>query len=254
MTYTLITGASSGIGKQLAILFAKASHNIILVARSESKLNELKISLEKQYGISAVVITTDLSQSNAAEMIYRATSEKGLIIDNLINNAGFGDCTEFVESTSTQNMLAVNITVLAELTRLYGQDMKKHGKGHILNIASVAAFFPGPYMACYYASKAFVLSFSQAVHEELKPYGVSVSTICLGPADTGFETAANLKNARMFKLFKAKSPEDVAKCAYRAMQKGKPVTYFSSQAKFLNFLSRITPYAISRRFTKIVNS
>lgn len=256
MTYTLITGASSGIGRELAYVFAKNSNNLIITARNEKELNSLKLELEKEYGIQVIIIVADLSRPDACGNLYEKTQQEGYIIDNLINNAGFGDCSEFVECDSEKykNLIQVNIASLCELTRLYGKEMKQQERGRILNIASIAAFCPGPYMACYYASKSFVLSFSQAVYEELKPYGVSVTALCLGPTSTHFEQTANLEKANMFKFFKPKSPKDVALYAYKCMIKGKCTAYFSLQAKALNIISRLMPNFIARKFSKMINT
>lgn len=253
--YTLITGASGGIGKELAELFAKDGHNLILIARNEKKLLGVKKKLETRYGIRVVVIVLDLSKQNAAEKLHAYTTQKQYVVDHLVNNAGFGDWGEFLEADwERQNeMVQVNLFALMRLTYLYGRDMKKQRKGRILNVASVAAFCAGPYMSVYYASKAFVLSFSQAIHEEVKEYGVSVTALCPGPTKTGFETTAQLKNSKMFTLLPVESAKAVAKCGYKAMRKGQPLAYSGLVTKYGNVASRIVSKRIARKFAKQIN-
>lgn len=253
--YTLITGASGGIGKEFAELFAKDGHNLILVARNEKKLLSVKKKLETRYGIRIVVIVLDLSKQNAAEKLHAYTAQKQYVVDHLVNNAGFGDWGEFLKADwERQNeMIQVNLLALMRLTYLYGRDMKKKKKGRILNVASVAAFCAGPYMSVYYASKAFVLSFSQAVHEELKQYGVSVTALCPGPTKTGFEAAACLKNSKMFTLLPVESAKAVAKCGYKSMQKGHPLAYSGLVTQWGNVASRIVSKRVARKFAKQIN-
>lgn len=253
--YALITGASGGIGKELAELFAKDGHNLILVARNEKKLIGVKKKLETRYGIRVVVIVLDLSKQNAAEKLHAYTTQKQYVVDHLVNNAGFGDWGEFLEADwERQNeMVQVNLFALMRLTYLYGRDMKKQRKGCILNVASVAAFCAGPYMSVYYASKAFVLSFSQAIHEEAKKYGVSVTALCPGPTKTGFETTAQLKNSKMFTLLPVESAKAVAKCGYKAMRKGQPLAYSGLVTKYGNVASCIVSKRIARKVAKQIN-
>lgn len=255
MTYTLITGATGGLGIKFAEHFARHKHNLIITARNNSELTALKSKLEENHNIDVIPFAADLSQQDAPQKIFDFINENNYTIDNLVNNAGFGDCREFVEDSSRiyKNMINVNISALSDLSSLIGKHMKDNGCGHILNVASVAAFFPGSYMAVYYASKAYVLSFSQALYEELKPYGVSVTSLCIGPTSTGFEKRANLENSNMFKLFKPKSPKKIAEYAYKAMQKSKPTAYYGIQAKLLNFLSHISPLCLARKVTILIN-
>lgn len=255
MTYTLITGATGGLGRSFAEVFARNRHNLILTARNSAALDELKAHITKTHDVDVVVFPSDLSQSDAPQKLFDFLTQSGYTVDNLVNNAGFGDCRELVEDSDRiyKNMINVNISALSDLSHLIGKQMKDNGFGHILNVASVAAFFPGTYMATYYASKAYVLSFSQAMHEELKPYGVSVTALCIGPTSTGFEKRANLENSNMFKLFNPKSPTNVAEYAYKSMQKSKPTAYYGIQAKTLNALSHISPLCLARKATIIIN-
>jgi uncharacterized protein len=222
-TYSLITGASGGIGSDLARLLAKDKHNLILVARSENKLNEIKVSLEKEFGIEAKVIACDLSVPDATEKIFNDLVKENIQIDILINNAGFGDFSPFAESdiAKQEMMINLNILALAKLTRLLLPEMIKSGNGRVLNVASVAAFMPGPLMSVYYASKSFVLSFSYAIANELKGSGVTVTVLCPGPTETGFEDAASLGESKLFKIMKPVPSVKVAKYAYNYMMKGR---------------------------------
>jgi len=222
-TYTLITGASGGIGSDLARLLAKDKHNLILVARSENKLNELKVSLEKEFGIDVKVYAIDLSVPNATERLFENILKENIQINILINNAGFGDFSAFAESDMAKQemMINLNILALAKLTHLFLPGMIKSGYGRILNVASLAAFMPGPLMSVYYASKSFVLSFSYAIANELKGTGVTVTVLCPGPTATGFVDAATLGESKLFKIMKAAPSIMVAKYAYKYMMKGK---------------------------------
>ncbi len=253
MSYTLITGASSGIGYELAKIFAKEGNNLILVARTVSKLEEIKKELETEYVVDVKVIAADLSKDGAASEIYNGT--QGMEVENLINNAGFGDCSAFLLSDleRQRSMITVNVTALMELTYLYGNDMKNRGKGRILNVASIAAVCAGPYMSVYYASKSCVLSFSQAIAEELKGTGVTVTAICPGPVETGFEKAANLENSKMFTYFKPAEAVDVAKHGYDAMMKGRVVVFHGITVKLINITSKLFPRLLARKVTRSVN-
>lgn len=223
MNYTLITGASGGIGERLAEICAKNGENLILVARSEDKLEAVKNSLTQKYGVDVVTIVKDLTCENAAEELWSFAEEKNLCVNALINNAGFGDWGEFVgcDMKKQDDMISLNIVTLIHMCKLFGKAMKKRGGGKIMNFASVAAFCAGPYMSVYYASKAFVLSFSQALREELLPYGVTVTALCPGPTATDFEKNAGIGNQRLFSA--AGSKEKIAKKGYKAMRKGKAV-------------------------------
>ncbi len=217
---TLITGASSGIGLEFAKLFAKDGHNLVLVARNEDKLTTLKNELEKQYGIQVYTYKKDLSQKDSAYDIFNYTLEKELFIDILINNAGFGDFGKFAELDLQKqtDMVQVNITSLMQLCHYYLNPMLENKCGKILNIASIAAFQAGPLMSIYYATKAFVLSFSEALSVELKGSGVSVMALCPGPTNTEFKERANLEKSGLFKNIKNSTAKEVAKYGYKKLQ------------------------------------
>ena len=190
MNYALITGASSGIGLELSHLLAEAGSNLILVARKEKDLYELKTSLTKKYNISVEVIKKDLGNPSAPKEIYDEVASKGMSVDTLINNAGVGSFGPFSEISLEKdiNLIDVNVRALTELTKLFIPHLLEQKKGRILNVASTAGFMPGPYMAVYYASKAYVTSLTQAVNSELKDIdsGLKVSCLCPGPVQTEF--------------------------------------------------------------------
>lgn len=193
MKYTLITGASSGIGQELAHIMAKKGHNLILVARRKNRLDEIKKKLEKN-NVEIKTISQDLSQVNSAKELYDKISAKKLQINILVNNAGFGKLQELKKTnlTEIQEMMHLNIVTPTELTHLFLTDLMKN-KGRILNVASIAAFLPGPQMSTYYATKAYLSNFSIAMNEELKTSQVSVSTLYPGPTKTQFAQRAKAK-------------------------------------------------------------
>ena len=184
----LITGASSGIGLELARIFASHRHDVVLVARTESKLRELARECEAS-GVRAHVIPADLSKAGAAQTVVDGVAALGLEIDVLVNNAGLGRYGPFIDMApgSELEMIQVNVVALTELTRRFLPAMVARRRGRILNVASTAAFLPGPLMAVYYATKAYVLSFSEAIANELEGTGVTVTAFCPGPVDSGFQ-------------------------------------------------------------------
>ena len=194
MAYALITGASSGIGREMAALFAADRHDLIITARSQGKLDDVKRTLEHRYGVHVETVALDLSESDAPQQLHDYTVSQGFEVDHLVNNAGFADWTGFLDADwhRQHEMMQLNMAALAELTYRYGRDMREQGHGRILNISSVASMMAGPYMAIYFASKAFVRSLSEAVSYELRDTGVSVTCVCPGPTSTGFAKAANM--------------------------------------------------------------
>ncbi|NQX88540.1 MAG: SDR family oxidoreductase [Halioglobus sp.] len=219
----LITGASGGIGAELARVHAATGGDLVLVARSEDKLKQIKVDLEREFDVFVRVIAVDLSEPEAAEQVFAATKAAGLSIAILINNAGVGGHGKFVERElhREQTMMQLNIGTLVSLTHLYLEPMVQQGFGRVLNIASSAGFIPGPLQAVYYASKAFVLSFSQSLSEELSGTGVTVTALCPGPVKTGFAKASGLEDVTVFQF--GASAKSVAKYGYASMQKGKLV-------------------------------
>lgn len=246
----LITGASGGFGAQFAKLFAKDGYNLVLTARSTDKLNSIKHTLEGQYGVDVTVITKDLSQPDAADEIYAFTQQKGIKVDVLVNNAGFGILGKFAASDpeKQQQMINLNVLSLTKLCRLYLPDMIKQKYGRILNVASIASFAPGPLMATYYASKAYVLNFSDALATELKGTGVTVTALCPGPVNTGFADAAGFKNNIMFSGKADGKAEKVSRYGYSAMNKGRTIALPDTLCRLGAFGVRLVPREFAKWF------
>lgn len=238
----LVTGASSGIGAELARLHAAKGGDLVLVARREDALNQLKSELQKAYGIKATVIIADLAQPDAAEKIFNATESAGIQIDILINNAGFGGHGKFHERdlAKDQAMMQVNMVCLVNLTHIYLQGMVSRNSGKILHVASAAGFIPGPLQAVYYATKAFVVSFSQAIAQELSNTNVTSTALCPGPVATGFVAAGDLDGVPVPTWYNVVTPQSVAKCGYKAMSKGELVKINEPSLSFL--LNWVVPF------------
>lgn len=229
----LITGASSGIGLELARIHAKQGGNLVLVARSSEKLLQLKRELEAQFGVSVQVIAQDLAEANAAQKVFEATQALGITIEILINNAGFGAHGLFHEQDRARlhELMQLNMVALTELTHLYSRAMVQREGGQILNVSSTASFMPGPLQAVYYASKAYVTSFSQALYQELSPYKITVTALCPGAVRTGFVEAGKLEGVAIWQ--RAKSAQSVADYGYKAMMRGDLVAFNEPRLKFL---------------------
>ena len=249
----LVTGASGGIGMELARIHAQKGGDLVLVARSEDKLEALKAELESEHGVSVLVIAEDLSQPEAAKRIFEQTEAAGIEISTLINNAGFGGHGLFHERdiTSDQAMMQVNMVSLTNLTHYYLQGMVARQNGRILNVSSTVSFMPGPLQAVYYATKAYVTSFTQALAEELAGHNVTATALCPGAVATGFVAAGDLDGVDIWK--NAKSADSVARCGYQAMEKGQLVAFNEGRLKFLlnwiiPLLPRKTVLKISRQF------
>ena len=249
MAYTLITGASSGIGLELAKEFAKHGHNLILAARTGSKLEALKVELENTYPVKVETFAADLSIEEERNRLFAYTQSAGIDVEILVNNAGFGDSNAYLDTSweRQKNMVELNVLALMHLSHLYGNDMKKRGTGKILNLSSAAGLSAGPYMPIYYASKAFVLSLSQAMYEELSGSGVTVTALCPGPTATGFEKSAGMENAKMFHTIGTETAESVARCGYKAVMKGKAVVYHGKITHGFNIASRLLPRSFVRK-------
>jgi len=220
MTTTLITGASSGIGHALAKLFAAGGDNVVLTARSEGKLSELGKSLQQLYNITATIVPSDLSKIDQVDQVCDCLHERGIEVDNLVNSAGFGALGKFAElSVDRQtDMLMVNIVALTKLTRNLLPAMLHRKTGGVLNVGSIAAYQAGPNMAVYYASKAYVLSFTEALREELAGTGLHVTCLEPGPTETGFGQDSGMGKLDMFSSH-AMSATDVAKAGYDGYRK-----------------------------------
>lgn len=241
MTNTvLITGASNGIGLELAKIHAEQGDNLVLVARSKDKLEALAEGLRTKFHINVDVIAQDLSTRDAAAQLTLATEERGLTIDVLINNAGFGGHGQFAQRAIEDDkaMMQLNMITLTELTHFYLQGMIERNKGKILNVSSTASFIPGPLQAVYYATKAYVTSFSQAIAEELRGSNITVTALCPGAVATGFVEAGDLEGLALWK--NAKSPRSVAECGYNAMQQGKLIAINEPQLSIM--LNWVIPF------------
>lgn len=245
----LITGATSGIGLELANLFAKDGINLALVSRNKTDLEKIKLTFEKLYNISVFIYPTDLAKTDAAQQVYETMTNNGIEIEYLVNNAGFGDYAEFSESDAGKNydMMMLNMVTLTELTHLFLANMKENKAGKILNVASIAAFQPGPIMAVYYATKAFVLSFSEAISEELKGSGVTVTVLCPGPTTTKFQKEANLGKSKLFKSSLVMDAQIVAQIGYDGMNQEKVIVIPGFSNWLFSILVRFIPRALTRK-------
>lgn len=246
----LITGASSGIGKELAKIHASKGGDLVLVARRQKDLELLRVELEGNYGVKVSVLQQDLSQKEAAKNVYKFCKEKNIEIEYLMNNAGFGGHGNFVDRPMEKDleMIHLNIHALIELTHLFLQDMKVRNSGRILNTASTAGFLPGPLQATYFATKAFVVSFSKAISHELKPIGITVTALCPGPVKTEFEYVAGMGDSNMFK--NGATAYSTALKGYNSMMKGQRIC-ISDPA--LNFAIRfLLPFAPDTLILKAV--
>jgi hypothetical protein len=234
----LVTGASGGLGLEFAKLLAGGGHDLALIARSGSKLEAIADVLRGTFGINVECVTMDLSAPGAASALFDRVPD----CDVLVNNAGFANNGRFAEIAEQQICDEVNLDVvtLTELTRLYLPAMLERRRGWILNVASTAAFLPGPLMAVYYASKAYVLSFSEALWEETRGSGVSVTCLCPGATKTGFQARADVQSTPLMRLPQADAAK-VAKAGYEAMLKGQRVVVPGFSNKLVAFSPRITP-------------
>jgi short-subunit dehydrogenase len=252
-TFTLITGGNSGIGLELARQAAADGRNLILVAHNMATLEAAEAELKQK--VKVHTISQDLSQPGAAETVYDRVRTLGVEVDCLINNAGFGDHGPFATSdlARQRNMIAVNVTALTELTRLFLPAMLDRGHGQILNTASVTGFVPGPRMSVYFATKHYVLAFSEALLEELRGSAVTVTALCPPPVQTPFVSGAQIASKNYMATTKI-TPAEVARYGYRMMKRGKPVAVYGLRWKFvMNFLTRITPRFGLRRLMGHMN-
>ena len=240
----LITGASGGIGLEMARIHASKGDNLVLVARSKDKLEAIKQELEKGNRVEVRIIAMDLALKDAASEVFQILEDENIQTDYLINNAGFGDFGFFHESSwdKQEMMVLLNITALMQLTWLVLPGMIRRGGGRILNVASTAAFQPGPTMSVYFASKAFVLSFSEAINNELKDKGVTVTALCPGSTETGFHAVA-LGDPLLVRDRRMDSASEVALTGYRAMMKGKPVAIHGLKNSLMANAVRFFPRA-----------
>lgn len=248
----LITGASAGLGYEFAKLFARDHYNLVLVARSGPKLAELADQLQRQHGVLVKTITLDLGSPRAAQDLFEATQRAGVQVDVLVNNAGYGKAGEFAAIPLEEELgqIQLNVTALTLLTKLYLGPMLERRAGKIMNVASTAAFQPGPLMAVYYATKAYVLSFSEAIADELRNSGVQVTCFCPGATLTEFQKRAETENTRLFKQMAPMEAKTVAEDGYRALIAGKSLAISGFKnwlvAESVRFAPRKVVTAISR--------
>jgi short-subunit dehydrogenase len=247
----LITGASSGIGEELAELFARDKSSLILVARSGDKLQALADRLSRTYGVQTLVLTSDLSRPQAAQTLFDAVCAAGWTVDRLVNNAGFGGLGYFEELPMSQHsdMLQVNVLALTELTRLILPGMVTRKRGQILNVASTASFQPGPNAAVYYASKAYVRYFSEGLQTELAGTGVTVTCLCPGPTKTNFNDVAKMDATPVFR-FNSMDVKPVALAGYNAMRAGRTLVVPGLINKILQCSAKFTHWAIVKQVMK----
>lgn len=236
----LITGASSGIGYEMAKVCAANGHDVIAVARREDRLTTLKQDIEQTYGVTVWPYAADLTDAQARQALFDWTQTLGQPLYALVNNAGFGLLEPFAATDWEQQnaILQLNIVALTHLTHLFMPGMIAQGQGRILNVASTAAFLPGPYMACYYASKAFVQSFTEAIASELEGTGVTATTLCPGPTESEFQDVAGMGQLEFFSG-KLPTSAEVATFGYRAMEKGERTAVHGLVNNLLVFATRL---------------
>ena len=249
--YTLITGASSGIGLELARVCAAHQQDLILVARSQATLETLAEELRQKHSVHVQVLPIDLALSGAAEKVFQITQQNQWPVQILINNAGFGDHGAFVDADfkKQSEMIQVNIMALTQLKHVYLKAMRTAKSGWIMNVASTAAFQPGPLMAVYYATKSYVLSFSEALAEELRDSGVKITALCPGPTLSGFQEKANLSNVLLFKGTIPTS-QDVAVFGFKAMMKGQVVAIHGAMNRMGATSIRFAPRSLVVKMVK----
>jgi short-subunit dehydrogenase len=254
MPLAAITGASTGIGRELALICARNGYDVVLIARSQPGLERLASDIYASTGRATSVIAKDLSEPSAPGEIFEQLSRAGAHVDVLMNNAGFGLVGKFWELDAGQQvgMINLNITALTNLTRLFLPAMIARRRGRILNVASTAAFQPGPLMAVYYASKAYVVSFSEALHNECRDTGVTVTALCPGPTKTEFQQRAGAGNSKLFESGRVMDAATVARIGYDAMNAGKPMAIAGRMNAAMAFLTRFAPIqftaSMARRF------
>ncbi len=251
---TLITGASSGLGEEFARLAAADKSDLILVARSVDKLNALAESLARDNGVRAIALGEDLSRPDAVDVIADVLAARAMEVDTLINNAGFATFGPFATTSVAEERqeIDVNVTALTLLTKRLLPGMIARRRGRIMNVASTAAFQPGPLMAVYYATKAYVLSLSYALGDELQGTGVTVTCLCPGPTRTGFQARAHMEKARLFKVAYVMDAASVARVGYRGMKAGRRLVVPGLMNR-IGTMSHVLPMAWTARVARLLN-
>lgn len=247
----LVTGASSGIGADLARVFAGERRDLVLVARSRERLEEVAHELESEHGVKVRGLPIDLAAPGAAAQIHRTLEAEGVVVDVLVNNAGLGMRGPFInlDAWRQRDMIAVNVTALTELCQLYAPQMARRGAGEILNVASTGAFAPGPLMAVYCATKAYVLSFTEALADELRGAGVKVTCLCPGATATAFAERAGTTGTRLFKGG-AMSSKRVAEVGRQALARGADLVVPGMANCALVASTRFIPIRIAAKLTR----
>jgi hypothetical protein len=251
----LVTGASGGIGYELAKLFARDGHDLVLVARNGERLQQVARELKATHHIHTIVFEGDLSVPGSPDSLFEEVKKAGVDIGTLVNNAGFGSLGPFHERPLEEQlqMIQLNVTSLAHLTRLFLPDMVARKRGRIVNVASIAAYQPGPFMAVYYATKAFVVSFSEAIANELHGTGVRVTTICPGPTTTGFGARAGAENSSLFHKGMTMDAATVARIGYAGMKKNKTIVVTGWKNRFLASAGRLAPRSLTANIARTLN-
>jgi hypothetical protein len=241
----LITGGSTGIGAALADVFADHGCDLILVARNRDKLEARANEIRQRSGVDVVCIPEDLTDPDGARRLHATVAAQQLDVHYLVNNAGVGLYGQFVNTdlAAEVRMIQLNVTSLVDLTKRFVPAMVARRSGRVLNVASTAAFVPGPWMSVYYATKAFVLSFSEALDYELKPHGISVTTLCPGPTESEFKVRAGSQRSRLFEAFVMDAPR-VARVGFDAMMNGKPLAVPGLRNKLIPIAARAIPRSV----------
>jgi short-subunit dehydrogenase len=251
----LVTGASSGIGLELVRLLARDGHELLLAGRDHARLESVAAEARRLGSPAVAVVAADLSAPDGVERVLEAVATTGRGVAVLVNNAGAGAAGPFAESdaSASLDMIQLNVTALTHLTRALLPDLLAAPQGRVLNVASTAAFQPGPYLAVYYATKAFVLSFSEALGEELAPHGVSVTALCPGPTATGFQRRAGIGDGRGLHRFVTADAASVARAGYDGMRRGRRVVIPGLANRLLVQAGRFAPRALVRRVAGAMN-
>lgn len=246
--WAVITGASSGIGAELTRVFASRGYSLVLTARRHERLEALAEEIQEKHGVPAEIIALDLEDREAPRDLAEMLRDRGIQVHTLVNNAGFGLRGNFATLPFERQiaMIDLNVTALTALCRLMLPGMRERGKGGILNVASTAAFQAGPYMAVYYATKAFVLSLSEALHEEAKPYGVTVTALCPGPTESEFSATADLENSKLFQRG-IMSAADVARIGVDGYEAGRAIVVTGTANRLGTWGAKFLPRSVIRQ-------
>lgn len=251
----LVTGASGGIGYELSKLFARDGHNLVLVSRNGARLEEVARELKAKHGVRCTILAGDLSVPGSPAALFEEIEKASIEIDVLVNNAGFGSLGLYHERPVEEQleMIQLNVTSLAHLTRLVLPGMVARKRGRIVNVASIAAYQPGPFMAVYYATKAFVVSFSEAIANELHTTGVKVTAICPGPTRTGFGKRAGVDKSTLFHDRMTMDAARVARLGYEGMLKNKTVVITGGKNKLIAAGARLAPRRLTANIARSLN-